>query len=858
MSGTTDNLAIVEVATNQTDKELIISTALNDFDDATQRDYALTFVSNLLTLTGTVFNRNFCFIGGDVGGNLTATGTLTVPDNSRAFAVRNDGSVQSIVVTTGAGGGALNATIAAGEMNNIYSDGTNVTPNTIFVSTDIVIASNPFINAGTVASGGTITPATLTAQSLIGSHGTVATDLSIGTQFTITSGNTFGFNSALVDLSGVTEVKVPTPVNPADAVTKAYADAAIQGLSIKPTAVVATTTTLPAYTYANGTAGVGATLTGTATGTLTIDGHLTALGDVILVKNETSTNQPNNGLYTVTTAGASGVAYVLTRSIDMDSSLKFTGALIAVGEVSVTYPGTLWLCNQTAPTVGTTNVGFTEVSAVAASQWSAGTVSAISPNFTIISNTMSLAPTLDLTALTEVKVPVGANATDATQKTYVDNATGLGLVMQGYKSGGTIAWTSTTSFTVATAQVMSDDATTMMTLGSALTKTTSSWVAGSAAGGLDTGTISASAWYHVFVIYNPSTKVTDVLFSLSPTSPTLPSGYTKQRRIGSQVTSSSNFVKIFQNGGRFDWGSPTNSANAVVPGVTTATSVTLAVPSGVVVEAILDIITTDSSATSTGFYISSLATTDVAVSGTTGETSITPGAAGTFASTPGVRVETNATQQVRVRTNSTTLAYYINVIGWIDNAGAASSGSGSVWNGGVVNAIGANLAINSGTLAVTASPTFTNLTLGGTLSGVSNFAMTGTLSGLPVTGNSIALNGGSIQVGGSVTLAATASATLTLSPTLGIKDVIVNMPSAGGAVTFDLASTVANQEWKLHIKQGATASTLTLTNKFIYAPTGGPTSFTVTGTAATRDILWMENLDGTHAVIGAVLQGVTI
>jgi len=54
--------------------------------------------------------------------------------------------------------------------------------------------------------------------------------------------------------------------------------------------------------------------------------------------------------------------------------------------------------------------------------------------------------------------------------------------------------------------------------------------------GLDTGSIAASTWYSVWVIYNPTTETTAGLFSLSSTAPTLPSGYTYYVRIGWVVT----------------------------------------------------------------------------------------------------------------------------------------------------------------------------------------------------------------------------------------------------------------------------------------------------------------------------------
>jgi hypothetical protein len=51
-----------------------------------------------------------------------------------------------------------------------------------------------------------------------------------------------------------------------------------------------------------------------------------------------------------------------------------------------------------------------------------------------------------------------------------------------------------------------------------------------AANGLDTGSLAASTWYSVWVIYNGSTVAG--LLSLSATTPTLPSGYTYKARVG--------------------------------------------------------------------------------------------------------------------------------------------------------------------------------------------------------------------------------------------------------------------------------------------------------------------------------------
>jgi hypothetical protein len=75
-----------------------------------------------------------------------------------------------------------------------------------------------------------------------------------------------------------------------DLVDKEYVDSVAVGLSVHAPVDYATAAALPAYTYFNGVLGVGATLTGTSFGALTVDGHLVSPGQRILVSNETGGN----------------------------------------------------------------------------------------------------------------------------------------------------------------------------------------------------------------------------------------------------------------------------------------------------------------------------------------------------------------------------------------------------------------------------------------------------------------------------------------------------------------------------------------------------------------------------------------
>lgn len=118
----------------------------------------------------------------------------------------------------------------------------------------------------------------------------------------------------------------------------------------------ATVSALPAVTYANGTAGVGATLTATANGVMAaVDGITPAVNDRMMVKNQAAPLQ--NGLYTVTSVGAVGAPFVLTRAIDADTALKLADMKVLVDSGTVN-ADTEWYCSATAPTVGTTAIYF--------------------------------------------------------------------------------------------------------------------------------------------------------------------------------------------------------------------------------------------------------------------------------------------------------------------------------------------------------------------------------------------------------------------------------------------------------------------------------------------------------------------
>ena len=104
-------------------------------------------------------------------------------------------------------------------------------------------------------------------------------------------------------------------------------------------------------------------------------------------------------------------------------------------------------------------------------------------------------------------------------------------------------------------------------------------------GGIDTGSKANSTWYHVWLIMTAGGTV-DALFSTSATSPTMPSGYTYKRRIGSVLTDGSgNIIAFTQKGDYFYWATFAEDM-ATTPTASTV-AVTISTPLGVVVQALL-------------------------------------------------------------------------------------------------------------------------------------------------------------------------------------------------------------------------------------------------------------------------------
>lgn len=228
----------------------------------------------------------------------------------------------------------------------------------------------------------------------------------------------------------------------------------------------------------------------------------------------------------------------------------------------------------------------------------------------------------------------------------------------------------TNDIDISAGSCVSDDGTAVMTLTSSITKQTDVvWTVGSGNGGLDTGVVGNNT-YHVWVINRPDTNVTDVLFSLSATAPTMPTNYTLKKCIGSVIRSGGAVLAFTQILNEFYLSTPI-IVQATNPGTAAVTRAT-GVPTGVKFLALLQALAYSGTGNPMA-YVSSLDSADlapqvVATASLTGQATVAANSAATNWNASFCRVITDTSAQVRTRLSVSGVADRIGLItlGWVD------------------------------------------------------------------------------------------------------------------------------------------------------------------------------------------------
>jgi len=214
----------------------------------------------------------------------------------------------------------------------------------------------------------------------------------VGTTFQVNESNGNVTITGSVDVGNHQIHNVTDPTTVQDVATKNYVDnVAVAGVDWKQAARLATVAALPSNTYANGSSGVGATLTATANAALSVDGVAVATNDRILVKNEATAS--HNGIYTVTQTGDGTHPYILTRATDYDTNTKIVAGTVVAATAGSTLADTIWIQTSVVNTVGTDSVTFSQFGVtfpVPVADGGTGTTTSTGSGSVVLSNSPTL------------------------------------------------------------------------------------------------------------------------------------------------------------------------------------------------------------------------------------------------------------------------------------------------------------------------------------------------------------------------------------------------------------------------------------------------------------------------------------
>ena len=439
-SGTITVLATAIAGSNSLTLPAATDTLVGKATTDTLTNKTISFGSNTVTMTSAQLATAVTDETGSGALVFATSPTLVTPTLGVASAT----SINKVTLTAPATGSTL--TIADGKTltasNTLTFTGTD-TSSVAFGGGGTVayVANKLSVFAATTSAelAGVISDETGTGALVFASSPTLVTPTlgaALATSITATSGNmtvgaAAGNNSVnlvptgtgSVDVANKRITSVAEPTQSTDAATKNYVDAVKTGLDVKDSVRVTTTANLTA-TYANGTSGVGATLTNSGTqAALTIDSIVLTVGDRVLVKDQTTALQ--NGFYKVTTVGTVSTNWVLTRTVDADENTEITpGAFTFVEEGTVGNDNGYVCTNTGAITIGTTAITFVQFSG--AGQITAG------DGLTKNGNTLDVVGTANRISISADAVDISTNYVGQT------SITTLGTIATGTWQGSVI------------------------------------------------------------------------------------------------------------------------------------------------------------------------------------------------------------------------------------------------------------------------------------------------------------------------------------------------------------------------------------------------------------------------------------
>jgi hypothetical protein len=344
-------------------------------------------VGNSATVGGTVklnegTNNGSAFIGLKAPNAVTTTTTFTLPngDGSAGQFLKTDGSGNLDFATVNqfidlAGDTGTDTYNTAETLTFAGTGGLvqTVTDNTVTVTATALTNAN-LSGSAAISNGNLANPTTTLGTSTL-TLGAATTDIAGLTSLVVDSitinGATISTVSGNTDIvfspHGTGTITVPSGYEDRARFTtnslanKAYVDQVAQGLDAKPSTRVATTANLSA-TYANGTAGVGATLTNSGSqAAFAVDGVTPTVNDRVLVKDQTTAAQ--NGIYVLSTAGDGSSNWVLTRATPEDQPAELSGGSFVFVEEGTANGDNGYVFTHTgAPTFGTTALDVTQFS----------------------------------------------------------------------------------------------------------------------------------------------------------------------------------------------------------------------------------------------------------------------------------------------------------------------------------------------------------------------------------------------------------------------------------------------------------------------------------------------------------------